>query len=395
MPKKHSPPSYRFHKARNCAVVTIGGQNHYLGPYGSPESHERYARLIAEHFGNNGCPPAAAPSYGLDITVNELVARYWTEHVEKYHTKNGKPTDRRAHIRLAMRPLCDLYGGTLAREFGPRRLKLVRDRMIESRLHERGRVARTYINDHVGIIKRMFRWAVAEELVSPQIHQALGSVESIHRGRDRRVRESKKVLPAPEKDVEAVLEVVSPQIGAMIRLQMRTGMRPDEVTIMRPCDVDRSGPVWHYVPESHKTEHLGIQKIILLGPKAQQVLTPWLDREPTAYCFDPREVVEAALARRRRSGKPVTKRRRQRRSRRVREHYDDESYCQAVQRACEKAGVQTWSPGQLRHSAATRIRRKYGLEAARLILGHQSMATAEIYAEKDMAEATRIVKEMG
>jgi hypothetical protein len=31
MPKKNSPPSYRLHKARNCAVVTIAGRNHYLG----------------------------------------------------------------------------------------------------------------------------------------------------------------------------------------------------------------------------------------------------------------------------------------------------------------------------------------------------------------------------
>jgi hypothetical protein len=31
-------PSCRLHKARNCAVVTIHGKNHYLGPYDSPES---------------------------------------------------------------------------------------------------------------------------------------------------------------------------------------------------------------------------------------------------------------------------------------------------------------------------------------------------------------------
>lgn len=66
-----------------------------------------------------------------------------------------------------------------------------------------------------------------------------------------------------------------------------------------------------------------------------------------------------------------------------------------MERACEKAGVPKWIPGQLRHNAGTTIRRKYGLEAARLILGHQSMATTEIYAEQDMAKATRIVEEMG
>ena len=46
MPRKKSPPSYRFHKARNCAVVTINGRNRYLGPYGSPESKEEYAATV-------------------------------------------------------------------------------------------------------------------------------------------------------------------------------------------------------------------------------------------------------------------------------------------------------------------------------------------------------------
>ena len=32
MARPKSQPSYRHHKARNCAVVTIDGKNHYLGP---------------------------------------------------------------------------------------------------------------------------------------------------------------------------------------------------------------------------------------------------------------------------------------------------------------------------------------------------------------------------
>jgi len=46
-------------------------------------------------------------------------------------------------------------------------------------------------------------------------------------------------------------------------------------------------------------------------------------------------------------------------------------------------------------TAATAIRQKYGLEAAKLILGHQSMATTEIYVDKDLAKAVNIVKELG
>ena len=52
MPRKPSVPSYRFHKARNCAVVTINGRNHYLGPWQSAESKAKYDRLITEYLAN-------------------------------------------------------------------------------------------------------------------------------------------------------------------------------------------------------------------------------------------------------------------------------------------------------------------------------------------------------
>jgi hypothetical protein len=44
--KPGSVPKYRHHKARNCAVVTINGRDYYLGPFGSPESQEKYEQLL-------------------------------------------------------------------------------------------------------------------------------------------------------------------------------------------------------------------------------------------------------------------------------------------------------------------------------------------------------------
>lgn len=56
MPRK-TTPKYRLHKARNCAVVTISGRDHYLGAYDSPESWEQYHRLVAEHLAERREPP--------------------------------------------------------------------------------------------------------------------------------------------------------------------------------------------------------------------------------------------------------------------------------------------------------------------------------------------------
>ena len=40
--------SYRLHKARGLACVTLNGQTIYLGPYGTRASKDEYDQVIAE-----------------------------------------------------------------------------------------------------------------------------------------------------------------------------------------------------------------------------------------------------------------------------------------------------------------------------------------------------------
>jgi integrase len=245
----------------------------------------------------------------------------------------------------------------------------------------------------------MFKWAVEEELVPVSVYQSLKAVTALRKGRTKDVRESEKIKPVPEEHIPPVLQQLPPQLAAMVQVQKWAGMRPDEVTIMRPCDIDCTGEIWSYTPFTHKTEHHEIEKVILLGPKAQAVLAPWLNRDATSYLFSPKEVREASLASRRKeeNGKPRKKRPRKgrRRPRLLRDHFDDETYCQAVERACERAKVPKWTPGRLRHNAGTQVRSKFGVEAAQLVLGHQNLSTTEIYAEKDMARYREVMKEIG
>ncbi|MCH7725653.1 MAG: tyrosine-type recombinase/integrase [Planctomycetes bacterium] len=84
------------------------------------------------------------------------------------------------------------------------------------------------------------------------------------------------------------------------------------------------------------------------------------------------------------------------RGRAPRDHYTKDSYRRAIARAYEKAGVEPWSPNRLRHSRATFIREKYGIEAAQVVLGHSdAKLTAQVYAERDFALAERVVREIG
>ena len=77
MPRTKSPPTFRLHEPGLCAVVTIGGINHYLGPYGSPESHERYGRLIAE-WQSKGKQLLEKPAerWSGNCSVNKVVLSY-------------------------------------------------------------------------------------------------------------------------------------------------------------------------------------------------------------------------------------------------------------------------------------------------------------------------------
>ena len=63
--------------------------------------------------------------------------------------------------------------------------------------------------------------------------------------------------------------------------------------------------------------------------------------------------------------------------------------------AAECRGRHCWHPNQLRHTAGTRIRAAYGIELARIILGHSSAVTSEIYAEIDREKAKQAIEKLG
>jgi integrase len=75
--------------------------------------------------------------------------------------------------------------------------------------------------------------------------------------------------------------------------------------------------------------------------------------------------------------------------------YSESSYNRAITTACKKAGVPVWTPNQLRHSAATEVRQKFGLEAAQMHLGHASADTTQIYAETDIEKAVEVARKLG
>jgi len=383
-------PKYRLHKPSGLAVVTLGGKDHYLGPHGTDESRAEYNRLVGEWL-LKGRPSTKHQTH--DSSINELLVLY-LDHAKAYYRKpDGRQTKEFESIKQSMRPLREAYGRTLARDFGPIALKAVRDRMIAVDL------CRKEVNKRIRRVIRLFGWGVENELVPAEVHHALRAVPGLKRGRSA-ARESKPVKPVPEAFVDAIQSHVLPPIWAMIELQRLTGMRPGEVVIMRTADIDTSGHVWTYRPSSWKTEHHDHERRIFLGPRAQKILKQWLRTDLDAPLFNPREALEVRnrewRAKRKTKVQPSQQNRRKVNPRkRPADVYTVDSYGKAIRTACTAAEVPNWHPHQLRHNAATWLRKEFGLDAARVILGHRSAGVTEIYAELDFSRAMEVMDKVG
>lgn len=321
---KPRTPKYRLHKPSGQAVVTLSGRAVYLGRYDSPESREKYHRTIAEWLagGRTNPEPAARP-----ISVAEVLGAYH-DHAQAYYVRDGQPGKEMGHVKNVIKRVRELFGLTAAKDFGPLRLKTVRQRFIEL-----GQ-CRKNVNANVQRVVRIFRWAVAEQFVSSSVWEALRAMNGLRYGHTE-ARESDPVRPVPDAHIEAVLPHVLPEIAAMIKVQRLTGMRSGELVSMRTRDIDTTGTTWCYRPVRHKTQYHGHAREVWIGPRAQQVLRAWLRLNIDEYLFSPRRARRAEFSRCPTHRKQPT--RKAKMDRRLRDRYDVTTYYQAVTDGCDKA----------------------------------------------------------
>jgi integrase len=375
------------------ARIRFRGRAIYLGRFGSAESRAKYHRVIAEHLAVTPADPPALKT----ATVVDLAAAF-IQWADARYVKNGEKTSESRMFRTAIKPAVEMYGTLFADSFGPLALMACRDVLAT-------RHCRSKANDHMRRIRRMFKWGVAREMVKAETWIALKAVEGLRRGQGV---ERKPVVCVPRSHVDAIMPFVLPPIWAMIQLQQWSAMRPGEVCSLRTCDIhehDQEIPssllseCWIYRPVSHKTEHHDRKRVVLIGPQAQDILRAWMrPTVPELNLFSPAEAVAFSRAERaagRKSKRYGVRAGKRHPMRAPRPFYSPHAYAHAIAVACKKAGVPRWSPNRLRHNAATLIRQRYGVEVARIILGHVNLNTTEIYAELDFEKAAKAIAELG
>ena len=217
MPRlKHSIPAYRHHLASGQAIVTLNGREYYLGPHGSKVSRAEYDRLVGEWLqqGRRQAPPKDNLDE-CELTVVELIAAY-LPFTRTYYRKHGRPTSEAKAIIYALRYVNRFYGHKPVREFGPVALQTVMDAMVKDDL------SRGVINQNAGRIRRMFKWGVSRELISPGVHQALTCVRGLLR--ERTDARNFTVRPVDDPIVEATIDHLPEVVADMVRLERLTGM---------------------------------------------------------------------------------------------------------------------------------------------------------------------------
>ena len=383
-----SPP--KMGNNGGTAFVRINGKRIYLGKFGSPEAKQNYARCVAEWAtANAGAPGQPTPAIG-SITVDSLAIAFLD-----YMQESGY-----AHYhgcRSAVKILLQLYSGITVDSFSPKCLVAVQYQFTQHVAENGKRYCRRYCNDLLKYLKQMFRWGVAQELVSPVTADALKYVPALQRGRTD-APESKPREDVPNDVVDATLPHLLPTVAAMVQVQRWAVMRPNEVCRMRVGDIDtnRKDGIWIYCPLEHKGAWRGHGRAVPLGKPEQALIIPYLEGKTLGQAiFSPRTaMLEGEMRGAKRQ--PASSKQKDR------EHYDSRLYARSVKQAILVANrslpddqkIPHWTPYQLRHAGVTELTYENdgNLDVARAVAGQKSLAITQGYNHADLKIAIEQAK---
>ena len=278
MTKSHSSPP-KMGNNGGTAFVRINGKRIYLGKFGSAEAAQNYARCVAEWAISNTDPGQMSMPIGT-ATVNTLAIAYLD------YVQQNNP-NRYYEARSAIKTLLQLYSGITVDAFTPKCHAAVQHQFSQQVCKNGKPYSRQYCNDLAQTIKQMFRWGVAQELVSPVTADALKYVPALRQGRTT-APESLPRKDVPDDVVASTLPHLLPTVAAMVQVQRWATMRPGEVCRMRVGDIDmsRKDGIWLYQPPQHKGSWRGHGRIVPLGQSEQQLLRPYLEgKQPDDSVF--------------------------------------------------------------------------------------------------------------
>jgi integrase len=365
------------------ARVALNGKMHYLGAFGSPEAHARYAELIRQWLAGGRRPLQQPHAAQVMLTVRDLFARFreWVALTGRY-MKNGLPTSQQHLNEIVMREFDAFAGTTRTTNLGESVLVRWRDR-----LEEKAKLTRRGVNRKVSLLLSILKWGRSRGLLTREAWADCAAIEPLRRGECGTRREHVRQRRAVTRDeVERVAAASSCRhIAAMLRLQAILGCRPGEVCAIRWMDIDRKPVIvdgvtlWTYrVPQAAaKTAHHA-RAITYPVPPAAQAILEQFPAPPAALIFSPqRSMAERGRARKTAPAFSAS--------------WNAYTYRAAVVIACAKADVPYFCPHEIRHGAITRAAEQAGVLAAQRLANHSSATTTARYLHADDNAAFRVL----
>ncbi len=276
-----------------------------------------------------------------------------------------------------------------------------------------------------GQVRRMFPRGLVDEIGMSHYNRI------VKKYRDR-IRDPREMKTPGDFEIEKVCQATNPVLRTMIIIANQTGMRPSELTNLNKQEINTA--TWEYVPKKHKTAGKGHVRSVFLNEICIEALEKLQDVRPDAgnnYYFTVREArafndwekhqkkftpemlkllagsqSHAKVAKKLGVGRATVRNWRHQ----TKEHektlhslwknmtirgtelFDKEKFYRHLERACEKAGVEFFSPYSFRHKVGQEVRDQHGIEAASAILGHKQLNTTEIYAKKAAVLAQNIAE---
>lgn len=304
--------------------------------------------------------------------VEDICARYCAFALTYYKLPDGKKTSEVSNVTTGIRLFRQMFGEAAISELTHSDMLTFRDALVRSG------VCRSTVNRRMQIVKRMLTWALDEALIPAVVKAELTQVQMLKRGRSL-APERPPVREVADYVIEKTIEHMMPNTADMVRVHRLTGMRPCELCAMRWADIDTTQTPWVYhVPDAaNKNEwrgEFGQSRVVCIGPKARAILERHRDTE---YPFSPAAAVKELMAEKRAAAVSPSRycRAKAHAVRVPGERWRTDSYTGTIVAACRRAGIPAWGANRLRHAFATEVRRKFGLEACRAVLGHSIGAT--------------------
>lgn len=371
-------PPMKRHGASGRARVWYRGEYHYLGAWGSEEAAARY-RDFADALLAGQEPGVGGGS------VAELCLRFLAD------AETRRSRAEVSEWRTVCQALNEVAGTVDVEAFTPGCLQRVRGWFLDFR-GERGRPwTRQRVNAMVQRARRLFSWGVGMGLVPLAVWQALAHVPALGKRETPGHPEQGRQRGVSRERVWATLGTMESGLGAMVKLHWLIGCRASEIVVMRACDLDReadvSGACWLWRPCRFKTQHLetpGAGSEYWLGPEAVGVAKQLLSSENS--CSD--DWLFPGPSGHARTGRLLGR-------------WTKGTYCAHVRAACLAAGVEVWTPRQVRKGRASEIELQQqaagrdGLRAAQAVCGHADPQTTRRHYAEGRALALVVAGEMG